>query len=322
MVVDMMSAQVRMLGPAQVYLHLIDGVLTGAQGHRYEFVIEEIYQSLLKSDSWSIQLNNTLLAKEVLDRAHLAAITSLIRNKRWAEAVCDAYRCENYLSWAGATRALLESAGDALYSLGPIAITLAEIHHDISACLRGKAKKDLYGFSKMEHLLDHFVIASWQRRSKDLNPVYRAKDNIEYVKELTTHIPDVETLYHRLCAIVHPAGASIDWTFEHLEDGTFKVKTDDLSAIEEIVKQWPDAIPAALNVSCNAALLVLWVLDEFDMHPRLSILKDYHWSEIGLWRRIEAALHPSSKSTMRKAGHQRSRLSRTARRGRSSPTKS
>ena len=287
----MTSAQARMLGPAQVYLTLIDRVLPVAQRHSYRVLNDEVYEHWRNSDGFSIQQNNLILASELLDKAHLAAITSLIRNRRWAEAVCDAYKAGNYLAWTGATRGLLESSGDILDGLLPISISIAENHHAIRACLAGKATKAPYIlFKELESLLDHFVLASRMRRSKDVDSVRRAKDNVDYVKRLNPFIPDVETLYHRLCAIVHPAAASIDWTYDRAEDGTFKVKANDLSAIDSIVQRWPDTIPTALEVSCNSALLILRVLHKFDVHPQLSMLKDYNWKQIGGWTKVEAAL--------------------------------
>jgi len=55
----------------------------------------------------------------VVDKAHLGAVTSLVRTRRWANAVAIAHEQSNVLAWA--VRGLLESAGDIEGGLGGIA---------------------------------------------------------------------------------------------------------------------------------------------------------------------------------------------------------
>jgi hypothetical protein len=68
-----------------------DRLLPVAQRHSYTFYDELTYKEWINSDEFSIAENNYILASELLDKAHLAAVTSLIRTRRWADAICQAY---------------------------------------------------------------------------------------------------------------------------------------------------------------------------------------------------------------------------------------
>jgi hypothetical protein len=114
------------LGRSQIYIDIIDQVLAAAQKHTYKFLRDDIYQSWRDSPEFSVAGNNYILGSELVDKAHLAAISSLVRTRRWSDAICQSYEIPNYIAWAAAARGLLESAGDIWDGLGNISMTLAE----------------------------------------------------------------------------------------------------------------------------------------------------------------------------------------------------
>lgn len=279
-------------GKAAVYFELMPEVIRVATRYKYRFLADELFQEWLRSDDYTISAYNHILALELVDEAHLAAVAALLRTRRWADAVVFAHGQSNVLAWASAVRGLLESAGDIEDGLGAIPISLAQNHHVISLCLSGKSKVNV-GFREIEDLLSHFVLAKWIRVKKGEASVLKSKDNAEYVRRLEPIIPGAVDFYHRLCSITHPSADSIDWLFalDASEDGGLKLMPEgDLKAIEKIAASHPDALSDMLMVSCNAALLVLRVLHKFGVHPQLGVLKKFNWSGIRYWSKVEQAL--------------------------------
>jgi hypothetical protein len=291
--VERVENRTRLFGQALGYLEIIDSVLPAAQRHSYRFIPDDSYKAWRDSPDFSLSLDNRIVASELLDKAHLAAVTSLIRTRRWVSALCDAFDDQNYFAWAGATRALMESAGDIWDGLGNTALSIAQNYGVIRTCLAEKAAATKYLFPEIERPLDHFVLAKWMRRTKDdneMSEVMRSKDNVQYVRHLDPMLPNIESLYHRLCGIVHPSAASLDWTYYHVYSPLLQVRPNDRDAIEAILREWPDAIPKTVMLSCNTTLLILRVLHKFDMHPRLEALRHVTWNQIDGWGQFEAAL--------------------------------
>ena len=63
-----------------------------------------------------------------------------------------------------------------------------------------------------------------------------------------------------------------------------------MKAIEKIIADYPDAFSDMLIVSSNVALLILRVLHNFDVHPKLAVLKKLNWSGIPYLVKVEQAL--------------------------------
>ncbi len=279
-------------GKNAIYFDLMPEVIRVATRYKYRFHPDEVFREWLRSDDYTVAACNRIVALELIDWAHLAAVASLLRTRRWADAVVIAHGQSNVLAWASAVRGLLESAGDIEDGLGAIPISLAQNHGVISLCLSGKSK-ELVGFSELEDKLSHFVFAKWIRVKRGEASVMKSKDIAEYVRRLEPIMPGAVDFYHQLCNVTHPSVGSIDWLFslDAAEDGGLKLMPEgDLKAIEKIAASYPDALSDMLMVSCNVALLILRVLHKFDVHPQLAVLKKYNWSGIRYWAKVEQAL--------------------------------
>ncbi|CAL2106057.1 hypothetical protein T190115A13A_10213 [Tenacibaculum sp. 190524A02b] len=64
--------------------------------------------------------------EEILQRAHWASITSIVRNQKWLKAIELSIKNKNFLSFTSTLRSLIESSGDNLLSLDNVALTLAK----------------------------------------------------------------------------------------------------------------------------------------------------------------------------------------------------
>ena len=156
-------------------------------------------------------LVNYVIAAELVDMAHLAAITALIRTQKWVLAACSAYEAQNYIAYATAIRGLLESSGDITDGLRNAAGSLAQAHPTIKSALTGKLIDHIRGF-EIEDQIGHFVRANWKRGPR--TDLEKAKENIEYVRSLTgPAFASVESLYRRLSAISHPSSSSLDYLY-------------------------------------------------------------------------------------------------------------
>jgi hypothetical protein len=51
---------------------------------------------------------NAIVALELVEEAHLAETTALMRTKRWVDATCLMYDNANFVGWAASVRAILD----------------------------------------------------------------------------------------------------------------------------------------------------------------------------------------------------------------------
>jgi len=275
---------------AALFLDLIDEITPTASTHEYTFVSDEWFSHWMSSAQYTVEECNHIIALELIEKAHLASVAALLRARRWADATCLMYDKKNFVGWAASFRGLLESAGDTYDGLLRIPIALAHHHREISRCLAGK-EQNLVGAQELEEALDHFVHAKWTRTKK--GDILKARENIDYVRMLQKAIPDVESLYHRLCSICHPSSASIDYFNEPSPDkrGGFKISpTRDMAAISSFSAEFPNALQHALMMHSNPPLLILRVLHTFKVHPQLKALRKYDLKQINGGSEIERLL--------------------------------
>ena len=99
-----MSAAEKLFGPAAFYLSVIDTIAPIALNHEYTFVSDEWFAEWMKTKTFTAERVNVILAMELIDKAHLAAITALMRAKRWADATCLMHDNANFVGWAASVR--------------------------------------------------------------------------------------------------------------------------------------------------------------------------------------------------------------------------
>jgi hypothetical protein len=102
-----MSTVKKLFGRASVYLSVIDTIAPIALSHEYTFFSDEWFAKWLEAKACTVEQTNSILALELIDKAHLAAITALLRTKRWVDATCLMYDNTNFVGWAASVRGLL-----------------------------------------------------------------------------------------------------------------------------------------------------------------------------------------------------------------------
>ncbi len=287
------STKRKVFKEAAFYLDIIDEIMPVALKHEYTFIRDDAFAELIKSEKITPSVLNRILSSELIDKAHLAATTALLRTKRWADAVCLMDAAENFLGWASSARGLLESSGDIVDGLLNMPFSLAKHHRVIAQGLSGTASQDVHRYSELEHKLDHFVFAKWMRPKKGEENILRAKDNAAYIELIGRVMPTALIYYQRLCGITHPSNASLQYFYDDdtPTGGHFKLAAaTDGRAIAAICEEFPTALSVTLTMSCNPPLLILRVLHKFGKHPKLSPLKRLHWPGIKGWPDIEQSL--------------------------------
>ena len=147
-----------LFGQAAPYLKLVDeGIEPRATAHQYSFVDDDWFRQWAGSPESSVASINQLAAHDLLEKAHLSAMTALIRTKRWADAACLMGDHQNFLGFAAALRGLLESAGDIVDGLRSVGANLAAAHQTLNRCLSGKETRAVRGWETIERDLDHFI---------------------------------------------------------------------------------------------------------------------------------------------------------------------
>jgi len=145
----------RLFGPSGIfYAGLIDEILPRLTTHEYVFLTDEFFREWQNSPDYNVARENQILASELIDRAHLAATTALIRTRLWMKATCGAYDSENLVAWASAARGFIENAGDILDGLMNIAGSIANAHRVISSAILGRQSSAGLNFAEIEHVLD------------------------------------------------------------------------------------------------------------------------------------------------------------------------
>src|SRR6516162_2489642 len=105
------------------------------QKYIYTIHDNEYFANTISSSAAELQ---KVYWEEILQRAHWAALSSLIRNLQWIKATAKAIEDNNLLSFSANLRCLIESCGDNLLSLLNVPNTLADNFEDITKCIRGK----------------------------------------------------------------------------------------------------------------------------------------------------------------------------------------
>lgn len=293
-------ARAELFGQSSDLLSWAEKVLPRLLQHNYSFIDDESLDEWRNSASFNVGELNRIVALDVIEKAHLVAVTSLIRTMRWADGICLSYVNSNFVVFAASMRGLLESAGDIVQgvvntpsdSIVNVTLTIAQYHKKFRRALTGQIKDREWHLSELQKALGHFIHGKWMRTAKS-NPTQtylKAKDNIEYVRNLAGKIPNVESLYHRLCAVAHPSSASIDYHFDLDQVESMRLNPEaDLDAIKHITGEFPNALPSAIQHSINPTLWLLIVLHKFEHHPQLPELKGIIWSN-KTWEKIKLYL--------------------------------
>lgn len=239
---------------------------------------------------------------ETLERVHIAAVTSILRNSRWLSAVLLTVPDRNALSFAAAFRGLLESAADTATALIGIPRTLANHYSTISDALSGLATT-LVMSSELEDELIHYSHGRYVEKSEQGSTPqsHRAR----FAKEYRTafeglNANDVAQCYRFLCDLTHPGASSVlMWLATVDQKGSELVLSakQDEAIIANFLKEYNTVLSDALALAFNAPLLALMTLNYFPIE-RLHTPKllNHHLDGIVAWAEYRNELESKGAS--------------------------
>jgi hypothetical protein len=227
---------------------------------------------------------------EMLQRAHLASVASIVRATAWIDAATREYEAGNLYGWAAACRSFIEAAGDTMHSLRRVPFALADHHHAIRANITGKGLEVLTS-AELEDDLIHFTHGRKIEKGAASPESHKAKKTWEYVRLVEgMKINGAADLYAELCEIVHPASASVLTMILESGDG-WRLRPDRQGdVLKDMAHRNRAILGEVLMPSFNPPLLTLRVLHKFKIFKHIDELKKYKFDNIGDWSRIEAAL--------------------------------
>lgn len=253
----------------------------------YRFMHDATYASLWRSD---VPAAMRVYWSEILNRAHFVAVSALLRQHRWLDAMEKLQAVPNYLGWAACARALIEASGDSLDALERVAMTLADNAVEIQSALDGTLR-DRVQNEELENTLIHFEYGRKLAKNEHAPATHVAKSAAAYLAQLkgSTTIA-VQELYGLLCQVTHPASGSVVCFSESLTANLDQLNcTRDAEHIRLVSEKYGAEFVHALVHGANPPLLILKTLREFN---RTGLNTDpvatIDLSAIPAWQKIEA----------------------------------
>lgn len=280
-------------GDARHLVEMIDGLDLKRLEVRYSFMSDQEYVELLMRDS-----NEAMRVywTEMLERAHIASITVILRSRQWLAAVLSAQSDRNALMFAGAFRSLLESAADATTALLGIPITLASNYPAISKSLMGRAGTITIAPDLEEELI-HYSHGRYIKRSEwnETPQSHRARQSHEYLKVFGDLRADKTAQYYRyLCDLTHPGAPSVSMWFAPADATSmdFILSTEqDEAIINDFLKEYETVPFDTLTFAFNLPVVVLSILNYFPIkNLHTDQLLNWNLNRIPVWTRCRAKL--------------------------------
>lgn len=232
---------------------------------------------------------------ETLERAHLAAVTAILRNRRWLAAMTSAATDGNALAFAAAYRGLLESSADTATALANVPPTFAEHYTTIVEALSGKSDTVTVS-QQVEDQLIHFSHGRFvQNTEKAITPPsHRAWSVAQYLKVFgETRNPRLASLYQELSDFAHPAKSSVwMWLTQLDERGlNFELSQAQDDSIVSNFLQPSETLLEILMWGFNSSVLVLNTLNYFSIKElHTPALLKWNLDDIPLWVNCKIAL--------------------------------
>lgn len=273
----------------EAYRPHIDHLIRESRGIKYTAMfLEPNPVALTSGDAFELyqEMHSTYI-RGILERSHLACITSLARTSRWLSSTIRSFDDGNALAFSSSLRGLLESSSDSFHLLQNLFPSLKSASKYIYITL--KYPKDIHNghlnFERLENLLIHYAYAKHWKRGEEVLPHHRNKTNAEYILCLEDFgVSGLSDLYAELCQLTHPASPSVFcFVDETNEDLTFNPDRDSL-VIEDILSRYQNSIIRLVQYPLNSALMALSLLHRLE--PSWPAVSDKGMSTIGNMAKI------------------------------------
>lgn len=276
---------------AEAYGRLINEIAPCLTRERYAFEDLEVYRQKSLDPVTSHPYAGQIYWSEILARAHMASVSSILRTTRWADAALREYIAGNLFGWASSCRSLIESAGDSGHSLSGVPLTLAKHHRGIKNELSGKNGKVRIFARELEDALIHFSHARKIKKNEDAPQSHKAMQSTEYIKFIEDmKVVGVRELYAYLCELVHPAASSISTLFVPCAEAWVLSPENEQVVLKKVARESSSLMAEVMMAAYNPPILILKVLHTFDLFTKIDVLRKFDFSQIPLWPKIALAL--------------------------------
>ncbi len=247
------------------FVRMVDDLGLKRLTTRYSFMDVDEYADLLHRD---VSEGMRVYWSETLERAHIAAVTAILRSRYWLSAVLSTKSDKNALAFAAAFRGLMESAADTTTALIGTPLKLAHYYPEITNGLSGLTTTVVIS-TEFEDELIHYSHGRYIKNSeRDSTPEsHRARTAHEYLKVFENlNANRVAQCYRFLCDLTHPGAPSV-WMWLTAVDPTsseFTLSTDqDEAIIASFSELYETVMLDVLMFAFNAPVLVLNTLNYF-----------------------------------------------------------
>jgi hypothetical protein len=277
---------------SKLYSVLMD-VEESIPGIVYKFIPSEDF---LKINN--IPESQLIYWSEIIQRLHACSATTLLRLKKWIEAIQIAFEAENYYGFCASIRGLIEACSDSFYTLGNVIYPIAENFNQIRNATKGESNKILLCESIENHLIHYLLARKLTQAEKDSFPdSHNAKQVRKYLESLNND--NAIELYSELCQVSHPSTMSlIPFLIEHDEYGLtlYNEKIDD-TLNRNILARHRETIYNCTVYALTTSLCGLKMINVFDV----PLFESLHTDEKAfislkgypLWKSIEEQINKS-----------------------------
>ncbi len=272
---------------------MVDTLALERLATRYSFLDLDEYKDLLCRD---VGEGMRIYWVDMLERAHIAAVTAILRSRRWLAAVLSTRSEKNALAFAAAFRGLMESAADAATALIVTPLTLARDYPDIAKAISGEATAVVIS-SELEDELIHYSHARYVKNSERASAPksHKARTTQKYRKVFEPlNANSVSECYRFLCDLTHPAGPSVWMWLEPVDakgsEFVLSPKQDE-AIVARVLNLYKTVLLDVLMLAFNTPVILLNTLNYFPikkLHTRELLKHDL--DSLAAWRKCRNAL--------------------------------
>ena len=282
---------------AKPFVALVDSLSLESLTTRYSFVDNEEYAELLTRD---VSEGMRIYWTEMLSRAHIAAVTAILRSRHWMSAVLSSYSERNALVFAAAFRALMESAADTSEGLRSTSPTLAHIHPKISEALAGRATSRFESKELEDDLIRYTHARFLKADERDSLPDTHKALRPSALKDLKAlGNPDkVAAAYRFLSDLTHPAAASVSIWLAPVDatglEFTLSPKQGE-AVISAFVEVYETVLVDVLMLAFNTPVVVLNTLNQFPVREfHTPALLNADLGGLAAWRKTVSEMEAAA----------------------------
>ncbi|WP_077261235.1 hypothetical protein [Vibrio campbellii] len=184
-------------------IHLLDSVdqKIARVGYRYQEM-----ENFAKIDN--VEELQFVYWNEMLQRYHFCCATTLLRLKKWFEALKLSYDAENYYGFCTALRGIIESCADSFYLFGKITYAFADNFSHIKQAVTGQSKIALLSEEAENELIHYMYARKLTKEEKNSAPsCHNVKLVSDYLNVMKSE--KLNELYSELCQVSHPSMLSL-----------------------------------------------------------------------------------------------------------------